>query len=86
MYFGRNGPHGELIHSSRRGLKAEYTYEELIKLAFEPEWWEMAGSWKIESGALSQVGANEAGYTQMELNFPNVLGTCLAKTSTNFNF
>lgn len=47
---------GTLVDGSGKGLKAEHSYQALVRKAFQPEWW-------------SSSKTTADGYTQMEKNF-----------------
>jgi cytochrome c peroxidase len=63
------GPHG-------RGLARPYDYEDLIKRAFSPKYWELPGRYRISCGKLVE---DPRGHTQMELNFSMFWGLAIAE-------
>jgi cytochrome c peroxidase len=75
--FGANGPVGNVIHSSGKGLALSYA--ELIKLAFEDDYWKADKRYKIDNGQLQvkSSGANKGYYTQIENNFSMFWGLAI---------
>jgi cytochrome c peroxidase len=75
--FGRQGPVGDMIAASMIGLK--YTYQDLVKKAFDKKFWAASGKYRIKQatdGTVSLV-QDSTGYTQMELNFPLFFGVSI---------
>ncbi len=69
---------GTLDATKGKGLDPTYTYDWLIRQAFDPKWWSGAGLWSISaSGPNTVVTANPAGYTQEEINFSMFWGIAI---------
>jgi len=76
--FGKNGPKGDLIQYSGKGLRI--TYPTLIRLAFEDKYWKADNIYKITNGRLliNKTGeADKSYYTQMEHNFSMFWGLAI---------
>lgn len=56
---------GSIARSDGPGLRAEYSYAELIRRAFAPRYWAAPGKYSRLGGALVE---DSEGYTQMETN------------------
>jgi cytochrome c peroxidase len=72
--FGSGGPLGDIVATSKIGLK--HTYGEMIQKAFAKRFWGSPDRFKFVTNADGSVGLvkDPAGYTQMELNFPLFFG------------
>lgn len=74
--FGAAGPFGDLRGALPRGLAVGNNYRNLVQRAFDSQWWNASGRYKIsDAGAL--VSAPVLGFTQMELNFSMFWGVAI---------
>ena len=65
---------GTLDATKGKGLDPTYTYDWLIRQAFDPKWWSGSGLWSITAsapgpGGTTVIAPDPAGYTQEQLNF-----------------
>jgi cytochrome c peroxidase len=61
---------GAIDVAKGKGLDPTYTYDWLIRQAFEPKWWEGTGLWRISTdGTNTLITQDPTGYTQEQLNF-----------------
>ncbi|MDO6583071.1 cytochrome c peroxidase [Photobacterium sp. 2_MG-2023] len=58
----------DLVHPSGKGLRTSYA--QLIRMAFEPQYWAARGNFVIDnSGSEPMLVSDSQGYTQTEINF-----------------
>ncbi|RDV26620.1 hypothetical protein DXV75_06400 [Alteromonas aestuariivivens] len=65
-----------LVYFNNMGLAVTYTYEELIKRAFKPKYWNATGYWRVQNGQLNSA-TSDTGFTQTEHNFSLFWGVAI---------
>jgi len=69
---------GTLDATKGKGLDPTYTYDWLIRQAFDSSWWGNAGTWRITAnGSNTVINADPTGYTQEQLNFSLFWGVAI---------
>jgi len=69
---------GTLDATKGKGLDPTYTYDWLIRQAFDPKWWSGTGLWRMgKMGSTPTVTKDLTGYTQEEINFSMFWGVAI---------